>query len=693
MKSKLAMGASLWVMALMHPAVAQEVVLDEVVVAGTQGFYGETHAETAATVLKTETPILETPRSVTVVTAQQMAEKGVSNVVQALSYSAGVDAGQWGLDNRSDWSSIRGFAPTTYHDGLLSRYGWYNDTKPEAFLLDSVSVLRGPASGLYGNGSVGGVVNTTSKVAGQGSPNILQTQVGSHGRKQVGIDWSGRLSETLEYRLVGVARDSATQVNHSRDDVLAFAPSITWRPTDSTKVTALLNVQNSWSSPLIQFASQYGTLEPAPNGEYLPGDLFVGEPDFDRYNATQRALTLMAEHELDSVWTLGATARVTRGTSDYRHAWWAFDNYGNFRYNEDGTINRTFYAAENDMRSLNLDANARAEWALGTVQMQTLIGASYTRGVYDSDYGYGAQIAALDPFNPVYSGAPDITITDYNANTVEEKGLYLQNRATFGDRLHLDTGLRWGSIETGESTGTFTDAVVNASDSATTGNAALLYRFDNGVAPYVSYAESFKQEFVGTDVDGNPFKPSRGAQYEVGTRWQSADGASLVSLALFDITRSNITVSDPANPGFMIQTGKATSRGVELELRHAWGDFALEANASWLRTEDVNGARLSGVPERMGSVWATWKPSEGMLAGFKTGLGVRARGAVWDGSDVQRTPGFGLVDAMIGYETEAYDLALNVRNLGNLSYVSYCGGGACYIGDERSVALTLTAKF
>ena len=143
MKSKLAMGASLWVMALMHPAVAQEVVLDEVVVAGTQGFYGETHAETAATVLKTETPILETPRSVTVVTAQQMAEKGVANVVQALSYSAGVDAGQWGLDNRSDWSSIRGFAPTTYHDGLLSRYGWYNDTKPEAFLLDSVSVLRG----------------------------------------------------------------------------------------------------------------------------------------------------------------------------------------------------------------------------------------------------------------------------------------------------------------------------------------------------------------------------------------------------------------------------------------------------------------------------------------------------------------------------------------------------------------------
>ncbi|MFD1809631.1 TonB-dependent siderophore receptor [Gemmobacter lanyuensis] len=217
--------------------------------------------------------------------------------------------------------------------------------------------------------------------------------------------------------------------------------------------------------------------------------------------------------------------------------------------------------------------------------------------------------------------------------------------------------------------------MVNASDSATTGNAALLYRFDSGVAPYVSYAESFKQEFVGTDVDGNPFEPSRGTQYEVGTRWQSADGASLVSLALFDITRSNITVSDPANPGFMIQTGKATSRGVELELRHAWGDLAVEANASWLRTEDVNGARLSGVPERMGSVWATWKPSEGTLAGFKAGLGVRARGAVWDGSDVQRTPGFGLVDAMIGYETEAYDLALNVRNLGNLSYVTYCGAG------------------
>lgn len=672
-------------------------LLEEITVegAGAVGFYGEEYAGTTGGVMKTNIPLLETPRSVSVVTAQKIAEQGAQSVEQALSYSTGVVAGQWGLDNRSDWTNIRGFAPSTYHDGLQSRYGYYNDTKPETFLLDSVSVLRGPASALYGNGSVGGVVNTTSKVAGQDAPNLVQLQVSSHGKKQIGVDFSGVLnrSGTLEYRFVGLVRDSDTQVAHSRDDSLAFAPSLTWRPTDDTTITALLNYQNTRSSPLIQFASQWGTLEPAPNGRFLPGSLFVGEPGFDRFDSEQRALTLMAEHRLNDVWSLEATARLARGKANYRHAWWAFDNFDNFRYNADGTINRTFYRADNDMKSINLDVHATADWHLGNAGMSTLIGLAHTRGVYDSDYGYGAQIAPLDPFNPVYSGYPDVTVTDFNANTVEETGVYLQNRATLYDRLHLDFGLRWGKIETGESSGTFTASTINASDTALSKNLALLYRFDNGVAPYVSYAESFTQDVVGTDVNGNPFVPTRGEQVEIGARWEPEGGNTLLGFAAFDLTKSKLTVADTDNPGFSVQTGEARARGLELEARHRFGDFTVEANYTLQETENASGARIATVPDRFGTLWLGYKPQAGATAGWKAGFGARQRGAVWDGADSTRTPGFALYDAMVGYETEAYDLTLNVRNLADTSYVTFCGSGACYIGEERTVNLTLSAKF
>ena len=155
------------------------------------------------------------------------------------------------------------FCPSTLHDGLNARYGYYNDTKPEPFLLNSVEVLKGPASGLYGSGSVGGVVNTTSKTAAQDSDNLWQLSVGSNQRAQIAADVNGDLnaSGTLRYRIVGVLRNADTPVDFSQDDSLALAPSITWRPNDDTELTLLANFQKSDGSPLLQFASLYGTLE------------------------------------------------------------------------------------------------------------------------------------------------------------------------------------------------------------------------------------------------------------------------------------------------------------------------------------------------------------------------------------------------------------------------------------------------
>lgn len=679
------------------PAAAQEAFdLGTITVdAATGGFAGPVSDLSTGRLMKSGAPIVETPRSVSVITSEEIRQRGAGDVEEVLRYTPGVASGEFGLDDRSDWYTIRGFRPTTFHDGLPARYGFYNDTKPEPFLLDRVQVLRGPASGLYGNGEVGGVVNTESKTAANlTGDNLVQLTFGDPESAELGIDMGGPLNAegTLSYRVVGLLRAGTTQVDHSDDDAVAIAPSITWRPGPDTELTLLYTRQENDGSPLIQFASLYGTLLPAPNGDYLPDSLFVGEPGFDRFDSRQDSVTLFADHRLSETWSVSARARWLDAEADYDHAWWGFTNYPT-RYRGDGTIDRTFYSAENSLETRMLDAYATADWRAAGWDMQTILGASWVDAEYDSDTGYGAETRPIDPFDPDYTGAPDIAIVDSPANSVEERGLYVQNRATWNDRLHLDTGLRWGSIETGEATGTFRAGSIDASDEATTVNAAILYRFDNGVAPYLSYAESFRQEAVGVDAEGNPFEPTRGEQIELGVKYQPAGTEDLYTVALWDLEKSNLTQADPANPGFQVQTGEAGSRGVELGMERQFGDIRIDASATVQETENVEGFSIATIPDRFGSVWATWEPSSGTLDGLSAGLGVRHVGEKWDGADSQRTPSYTLFDARLAWQWDRYEAALNVSNLEDERHVTFCDTATCYFGVGRRVAVSLSARF
>ena len=136
--------------------------------------------------MKTDTPILETPRSVSVVTQQQMQDRGVRSLAQALQYTPGVIGGSGGNDNRGDWTLIRGFEPTIFLDGMQSFFGYYNNIRPEPFLLSSIQVLKGPSAMLYGNGGAGGIVNESSKLPDPTAPNIVELTFGNERLLPVG---------------------------------------------------------------------------------------------------------------------------------------------------------------------------------------------------------------------------------------------------------------------------------------------------------------------------------------------------------------------------------------------------------------------------------------------------------------------------------------------------------------------------
>ncbi|CUH50868.1 TonB-dependent siderophore receptor [Shimia marina] len=719
------------------PAFAQDIDLEDINVSGanTEGFFGETISLQTGTVAKTGDAIAETPRSVSVITADQIQERGARDLEEVLAYTPGVRAGAFGMDNRADWSYVRGFNPSFLRDGLPTRYGFYNSPRPETFLLNSVEVLRGPASGLYGDSSVGGVINTTSKTSAQDAPNIVQAQIGTNKRKQVAVDFSGDGNEdgTLKYRFVGLLRDSDDVLAYSQDDAIAIAPSLTWKLGADTEVTILAEYQKNNATPASQFASYIGTLQPVPDQFVIPGfgavpsphagrqfdsDLYVGEPGFDRYDARSGSISANFQHRFNEVWSLNANARYSDSKGDYDHAYWygATDLIaaGNIpavaqylylgRYNADGTINRTFYKSRNTLKTAAADAYATAEYRLGGVEMRSIVGFNYNRAKFDKDSSANTDPAnhgaPINPFDPNYGTIINPTIIDTPAVKVTEWGVYNQNRATIEDRLFLDFGLRFSQIERGESTDPNNNSVDPAAkDSDWTGNAAIMYVLDNGLAPYASWATSFQQETLGAQADGTAFEPTKGRQYEIGVKYQPKGTNTLLSAAAFDITKSNLLQTDPNDPSQRIQTGEASSKGIELEAFHNFGEVSVQASYTLLDTETETQDYIDLVPEQMASAWINYAPKS--LDGWNFGLGARFTGKT-KGSAGFAVPGlptefetesYTLLDAAISYQKNDWRVALNVSNLTDKRVITGCATFTCYFGEGRNVQLSVTKAF
>ena len=121
-------------------------------------------AESATTATKTDTPLLETPQAISVVPSELFQARGAQNVQETLRYSAGATAEAFGLDTRSDVSSVRGLDPMQYLDGMRKIYNYSPIARTDVYTLDRVELLRGPSSVLYGAGSNGGIINTISNL-------------------------------------------------------------------------------------------------------------------------------------------------------------------------------------------------------------------------------------------------------------------------------------------------------------------------------------------------------------------------------------------------------------------------------------------------------------------------------------------------------------------------------------------------
>lgn len=684
---------------------AENVSEDEVEVVevyGTVSRFGAT---------KSNTPIVETARSVSIEMADAFLEKGALNLSQTTTYMAGVSAETFGFATRGDWIRIRGLQVPRYRDSIQELFGSYNTTRTEIYTIEQVEVLRGPASVLYGQGSPGGIVNNVSKTPRQDTFGEIFAQVGNFDRKQLGVDFNAPLTEEgdLLGRFVGVYRDSDTQVDFVDDNTLVLMPSLTFMPTEDTTLTLIGLYQDTESDTGSQFIPIQGTLEPLADGSFIDQDVYAGEPDFNTFDTESTQVTLLMEHILSDDWVLNGTALWRDGEADYHQAWPTFTGAGQSRYLNDiigaplftaTTVPRSFYQADNTFEQVALDARLNGSFSTGRLDHNVLLGVQYQDVKTDNNFSYyygGGALAGdfryvLDLANPVYTGAPDQAVfdaiyTDNPEQQVEDLGLYLSDQITY-ENWRITLGLRYDEVDNDTGVSTQTDDAVSFSG-------GLLYRFDNGLSPYISYAESF-ETVVGQTIDGDQLEPEEAKQVEVGIKYEPSDFPAFFTFAYFDIDITNLPNPNALPVEGGQQQGESHLSGFEFEGTMTLKDVDIQIAFATLDAEDPNGFELSSTPESNGSVWATWEPSD-MLHGFRMGLGVRYVGESVSEDGVVRyvTPDYTLADLMLGYRvSDNLDVALNVRNLTDKEYLTSClTRGDCFPGLRRSVNGTLTYRF
>ncbi len=678
-------------------------------------------ADTIGGSTKTDTPLREVPQSVSVIERREMELRGVRNLNEATRYTAGVLPESQGIDNRVDDLYIRGFDAGSFGanvmlDGLRapsdSSLSW-NRTSFNTWNLERIEVLKGPSSVLYGQLAPGGMVNQVSKLPTLEQEQVVQLQVDGHGRRQTAFDLGGANSdENVLWRLVGLYGDGATQIKHTDHEQWFIAPSATMYFNDhATRLTLHGLYQKDRGGSTFQFLPYQGTVVPAAEG-YIKNTTFLGEPDWNTYNRDIWTAGWQLEHQFNDAWKVSQNARYTHVDSLYRATVGngvrgaALTNLNTLIGGR--ILNRRAVQGEGDSDAQTVDTRIEGKFGTGPLTHTMIAGFDWQK----TQWTFLRQAATVSPaaiainvYDPVYTHydfEPTLARQMSTRETDSQYGVYLQDQIAL-DRWRFTLGGRqdWTRMD---SLNRLTGVRQVTRDEAFTGRAGVTYLFDNGLAPYFSYSESF-QPTGGTTRAGNAFKPTTGTQWEAGLKYEPRTIDGMITLSAYELSQQNVLTADPLNEAdeaYQVQTGKVRVRGIELEGRITplRGLSVIGAvtrmDSKVVRSNDGHtGNRMIRVPDWMGSMWVDYTFHGGPLAGLGMGAGVRYVGATYgDLANYLRIPAYTLFDAALRYDVGKIggmnlQLALNGSNLADKRYVATCSAAtSCYYGTGRTVMAT-----
>lgn len=713
--NKHAMLAAVVLVLQTHPALAQitkestssklktDETLPEIRVEGNKDAGYAPAMATSAT--KSSAPLRDIPQTVNVVPEQLIRDQAAQSLQDVLRNVPGVGISSG--DGQRDQVTIRGFSAISdqFIDGIRDDSLYFRDLSN----IERVEVLKGPAAVLYGRGSSGGLINRVTKKPQAGTFGNVTLSLGSHELKRVSIDANTAMNENLALRVTGAYEDSGSYRDQGFVERSSFAPGLAIKLGAETK----LLVQGEFAKD--KRITDFGI--PSFNGR--PVDVSIGtyygsgNARRDDYTATEvSSLTAALDHrfndalsvrnvtryytyELDRNNTLPGgtvdTATLTVGRSR-----------GQVRRQEDGWFNQTDFTLKN----------------LGGFKQEWLLGLEVGKQNKFQHFVSQANIDRVSIFNPGGIVPPPLsaaaTAAAIPANSVfDVLGIYAQDQITLSPQWKALLGIRYDSFKQSTEFAR-TLAPLARQDKTWSPRAGLVWQPSESASYYVSFSKSYQPsgESFALAANNAASGPEQTQNREVGAKIDFLDDAFSVTGALFNLERSDIKTTDPANRALLINVGKQRTNGLELtasgRLPQGWELFTgyayldgriVQSTSTQASPQTpvvpipLQGKRPSLTPKHSGFIWAVKQLGGGFSAGG--GLNYSADRFA-SPSNAVVLPGYVTADLAAYYRSKRFDVALNLKNVTNKRYTVSGHGSADNLlvpGAPREIQLALSYKF
>ncbi|WP_245200227.1 TonB-dependent siderophore receptor [Herbaspirillum sp. LeCh32-8] len=666
------------------PADASANALPEisVVSAGEQQSY---KASSSSGATRTETPLMEVPQSVRVMTSQQIEDVGALRLADTVEYVSGITklndfGGTW------DNFGIRGFSSTDMGfliNGFPGSRG-YNPRRDTA-TVERIEFLKGPASAIYGSSEPGGTINIVTKKPQFTQKNVAELSAGSGGLKRATLDSTGPLSQNVAYRLNVMTEEGDTRNSMLSNRRQLVAPAVTWvinRDTVLNYEAEILRSSTPLDRGIINVRGVLGT---------LPRDRVLSEPSDGNMQLNSDTHQLTLEHHFSENW------RAKFGAS-YKES--SFDGYyteaalSNPLAADNRTLNRTRTWRQLPSRDTSLQAELEGKFKTGSIGHDVLFGAEASQLWMNTEILRSAN-EPIDIYNPVY-GTALLPVTNRTSSSDERqrvKALFVQDQISLSPQWKVLGGVRWDQYN--QSVQTRAPSVSNTSQqqSAISPRAGVTYLPNDWSSYYITAGRSFRGN-SGVDINGRAFDPQRSTAYEAGVKLQSRDEKLGANFAVYDITKTNVlTASDVA--GFSVAAGEVRSTGFEADVFGQLDThWRVSGNFSWDNarvTKDKTyaaGTRLANIPAYSAGLLAIREDALSNGDRYGVGGGVTYVGnRSGNTADTYTLPAYTTVKLLSYWQaSKNVRVSLDVHNLFNRNYYTGSWGNLYVIpGTERTV--------
>lgn len=512
-------------------------------------------------------PLIDTPQAVDRITADTLANEGITRFIDALDFAPTV-VRQNNSGGMFDSFAIRGFSgdennPSGYLINGFNVRGYSGNRS--TVNVQTIEVMKGPGSALYGQGEPGGTINIITKKPQFDEQGYIQGTVGNFDKKQVEFDYTNGISSDMAYRVNGSYEDSDTYRDNVFFKNLNLNPSFIWNISDHTSLSYQMEILDQ-EKPLDRGVFILNNDFDAVEAEDFYGDVRDGAHEVKAFGHQ-----LVLNHELSHNWHLLSGLAYRDSSFEGQSSDTELSEGRQLLYTDPSILSRQRRTRDYQAQDLSLRFELSGVVDVVGFVNNVLFGLDYYNYHIDTDYrrwrtawGAGDTTYSINPENPDYTiFRPDVTPTTLTAEKQKGLGFYVQDVVELSEATKLLVGFRVDKFEQ-DILNKLSNEGQEQDQTEVTPRFGFVYEINDSISLYTSYAEGFRPN-PGLDSDRNAFDPEETTSFEVGAKWENIADMFSGSVAIFDAEKTNMLTAEP-NTGFSATLGEVESQGVEFQL-------------------------------------------------------------------------------------------------------------------------------